>query len=638
MKGEYPMSSLDENGGNLVYRNAVEAIKLKLTLLPAKPGCYLMKNDEGTVIYVGKAKLLRNRVRSYFSGSNDAKTQRLVLDIRDFEYIVTDSNMEALILECNLIKKYNPRYNVLLKDDKSFPYIKITFEQHPRLEVTRKIVKDKGKYFGPYPNAFAAQQTKKLLDRLYPLRKCHVLPEKVCLYFHLGQCLAPCEYDVSSATNERMVQEISRFLNGGHEQIKQEITRKMHVASEELNYERAKEMRDHLIHINTLMEKQTITTHNTAVNRDVFGYAADKGWMCVIILYIRQGKMMERHASIFPYYGEEYDDFTTYVTQYYSDNPALPKEVLLPAEKFVPGEEELHLDESALLSEESLDVKNALESWLNFKVYMPQRGLKKQIVEMACNNARLALEERYRLLEKDEARSIKAVENLGSWLGTQVIYRIEAFDNSNIQGTNPVSAMVVFIDGKPDRKLYRKYKIKTVQGPDDYETMREVVRRRYERVLKENLPLPDLIVIDGGKGQISAAVDVLENELGLFIPVCGLIKDAKHKTAQLIIGNPPEVVPIPRDAQEFYLLQRIQEEVHRFAITFHREIRAKSMIASQLDSIPGIGDKRKKMLIKHFGSLKKLKEATIEDLLPLGLGMKLAQVIISSLLEDESSL
>ncbi len=637
MEGECRMSGLDENDGNQLYRNAMDAIKHKLTLLPAKPGCYLMKNKDGLVIYVGKAKLLKNRVRSYFSGSNDAKTQRLVLDIHDFEYIVTDSNMEALILECNLIKKYNPRYNVLLKDDKSFPYIKITYEEHPRLEVTRKIIKDKGKYFGPYPNAFAAQQTKKLLDRLYPLRKCHVLPEKVCLYFHLGQCLAPCEYEVSSATNERMVQEISRFLNGGHEQIKQDITRKMHAASEELNFERAKEMRDHLIHINALMEKQTITTHNTAVNRDVFGYAADKGWMCVIILYIRQGKMMERHASIFPYYGEEYDDFTSYVTQYYSDNPALPKEVFLPAEKLAPGEEKLQTEESVALSEESLDVKDALESWFNFKVFMPQRGLKKQIVEMACNNARVALEERYRLLEKDEARSIKAVENLGGWLGTQVIHRIEAFDNSNIQGTSPVSAMVVFIDGKPDRKQYRKYKIKTVQGPDDYETMREVVRRRYERVLKENLPLPDLIVIDGGKGQISAAVDVLENELGLFIPVCGLLKDAKHKTAQLIIGNPPEVVPIPRETQEFYLLQRIQEEVHRFAITFHREIRAKSMIASQLDAVPGIGEKRKKMLIKHFGSLKKLKEATIEDLLPLGVGTKLAQVIISSLREEEPS-
>ncbi|HEY0827898.1 MAG TPA: excinuclease ABC subunit UvrC [Bacilli bacterium] len=628
------MSGLDENDGNQVFRSAADAIKHKLTLLPAKPGCYLMKNKDGLVIYVGKAKLLKHRVRSYFSGGNDAKTQRLVLDIHDFEYIVTNSNMEALILECNLIKKYNPRYNVLLKDDKSFPYIKITFEKHPRLEVTRRIVKDKGKYFGPYPNAFAAQQTKKLLDRLYPLRKCHVLPEKVCLYFHLGQCLAPCEYEVSAAANERMVQEISRFLSGGHDQIKQEITRKMHAASEELNFERAKEMRDQLIHINALMEKQSITTYNTAVNRDVFGYTADKGWMCVIILYIRQGKMMERHASIFPYYGEEYDDFTTYVTQYYSDNPALPKEVFLPAEKFAPHEENLDADEFAALSEESLDVKNALESWFNFKVFMPQRGLKKQMVEMACNNARAALEERYRLLEKDEARSIKAVENLGSWLGTQMIHRIEAFDNSNIQGTNPVSAMVVFIDGKPDRTQYRKYKIKTVQGPDDYETMREVVRRRYERVLKENLPLPDLIVIDGGKGQISAAVDVLENELGLFIPVCGLIKDAKHKTAQLIIGNPPEVVPIPRDAQEFYLLQRIQEEVHRFALTFHREIRAKSMIASELDAIPGIGEKRKKMLIKHFGSLKKLKEATTEDLLPLGVGTKLAQVIISSLLED----
>jgi excinuclease ABC subunit C len=604
---------------------AQETIKNKLLLLPDKPGCYLMKNGEGKIIYVGKAKVLKNRVRSYFSGSHDAKTQRLVSEIRDFEYIVTASNMEALILECNLIKKYHPRYNVLLKDDKSFPYIKITSEQHPRLEVTRKVVKDKGKYFGPYPNAFAAQQTKKLLDRLYPLRKCRTLPEKVCLYYHLGQCIAPCEFEVTPAVYEQMVLEISRFLSGGHEQIKEELSEKMLAAAEELNFERAKELRDQIAHIETVMEKQTITTAD-AVDRDVFGYAVDKGWMCVQILYMRQGKMVERHASVFPYYGEEYEDFTSYVTQYYSDNPALPKEILLPDR---PGVD------SSTSTEEKLDIKDALESWIKVKVHLPQRGLKKQTVAMACDNARMALNEKFRLIERDEERTIKAVENLGEWLGTGVIHRIEAFDNSNIQGTNPVSAMVVFIDGKPERKEYRKYKIRTVQGPDDYETMREVIRRRYERVLKETLPLPDLIVIDGGKGQISAAIDVLENELGLFIPVCGLVKDAKHKTAQLMIGSPPEAVPIPRDSQEFYLLQRIQEEVHRFAVTFHRETRGKSMVYSQLDAIPGIGEKRKKRLLKHFGSLKKIKEASIEDFRPLGIGDKLAGDILTALQGEE---
>ncbi|SFK76534.1 Excinuclease ABC subunit C [Paenibacillus sp. 1_12] len=674
-------------------KQRAEHIRSKLALLPEKPGCYLMKNKEDTIIYIGKAKVLRNRVRSYFTGSHNAKTHALVNEIASFEYIVTASNVEALILECNLIKKHHPRYNVLLKDDKSFPYIKITHETHPRLEVTRRVLKDKGKYFGPYPNAFAAQQTKKLLDRLYPLRKCKKLPDRVCLYYHLGQCIAPCEYEVDQETYDQMVQEISRFLNGGHDEIKKDLTRKMHEASEELNFERAKELRDHVLHIDQVMQKQNITTTDS-MDRDIFGYAVDKGWMCVQILYMRQGKLIERHASMFPYYGDEYDDFVTFITQYYSDNPALPKEIFLPLEAVTAlpkvmaetnteaaaadgnllnvesnaddqnvmesdesdkmigitgtghlgkelarmNAEQLETDEAELGTEIEVakkDVKEALESWLKVKVHFPRRGSKKNMVAMAGDNARVSLDEKFRLIARDEQRTVMAVENLGDWLGTGVIRRIEAFDNSNIQGSDPVSAMVVFTDGKPDRKEYRKYKIRTVTGPDDYGTMREVVRRRYERVLKEGLPLPDLVVIDGGKGQISAAIDVLENELGLYIPVCGLAKDDRHKTAQLIMGDPAEIVPLPRDSQEFYLLQRIQEEVHRFAITFHRETRAKSMIVSQLDSIPGIGEKRRKAMLKHFGSMKKIKEASIEDFRLLGIGEKLAAQILQSLNQDQ---
>lgn len=637
---------------------SLEMIRHKLSLLPDKPGCYIMKNREGTIIYVGKAKVLKNRVRSYFTGSHSAKTQKLVSEIRDFEYIITSSNMEALILECNLIKQHHPRYNVLLKDDKTFPYIKITHEAQPRLEVTRRVYKDKGKYFGPYPNAFAAQQTKKLLDRLYPLRKCKTMPEKVCLYYHIGQCLAPCEFDVTAETNERMVQEITRFLNGGHDVIKDELTAKMLAAAEELNFERAKELRDHIMSIDAVMEKQKINAVD-AQDRDVFGYAVDKGWMAVHIQYMRQGKLIERHVSLFPYYGDEYNDFITYVTQVYIDNPALPKEIFLPGmpeqtedqgmERAGNRDGDQHADQtagegqppetsqadstkvSAQAEAEMKDVREALESWLKVKVHIPQRGLKKQMVDMAKDNARNALEEKFRLVARDESRTTKAVENLGEWLGMGKIRRIEAFDNSNIQGTNPVSAMVVFVDGKPDRKEYRKYKVKTVVGPDDYETMREVIRRRYERVLKENLTMPDLIVVDGGKGQISAAIDVLENELGLYIPVCGLVKDAKHKTAQLMMGDPAEVIPLPRDSQEFYLLQRIQDEVHRFAITFHRETRAKSMVVSQLDAIPGIGEKRRKALLKHFGSVRKMKEAEVQDFKPLGIGEKLASEILKAL-------
>jgi excinuclease ABC subunit C len=622
---------------------AMENIRHKLALLPDQPGCYLMKNDEGRIIYVGKAKVLKNRVRSYFSGSHDGKTQKLVSEIRDFEYIVTASNTESLILECNLIKEHFPRYNVLLKDDKSFPYLKITHEAHPRLEVTRRIVKDKGKYFGPYPNAFAAQETKKLLDRLYPLRKCNTLPDKVCLYYHLGQCVAPCEYPVEQAVYDEMIGEISRFLNGGHTEIKRELKRKMEVAADELSFERAKEYRDQMIAIESLMEKQTINMAD-AMDRDVFGYVVDKGWMCVQILYMRQGKMIQRHVSVFPYYGEAYEDFLSYVTQYYSDNPALPREMLLPAPpeagvKQLSALESVSLqtkgengdDTDSVDEREAAEVGDSLRQWLKIKVSVPRRGAKRQLVAMACDNARVALEEKFRLIERDESRSVKAVEGLAEWIGIPSANRIEAFDNSNMQGASPVSAMIVFTNGKPDKKEYRKYNVKTVQGPDDYETMREVVRRRYERVLKEGLLLPDLIVVDGGKGHIASVVDVLVNELGLDVPVCGLAKDAKHRTAQLLVGDPPEVVPLPRDSQEFYLLQRIQDEVHRFAITFHREKRGKSMIASRLDAIPGIGEKRRKQLLSHFGSLKAIREASVEDFKAVSIGEALAGRILEAL-------
>ncbi|WP_408892728.1 excinuclease ABC subunit UvrC [Paenibacillus taichungensis] len=673
---------------------ALEQIRHKLALLPDMSGCYLMKNSEGTIIYVGKAKVLKNRVRSYFIGSHNGKTQRLVSEIRDFEYIVTGSNMEALILECNLIKKHMPRYNVLLKDDKTFPYLKITNEKHPRLEVTRRVLKDKAKYFGPYPNSYAAHQTKKLLDRMYPLRKCGVMPKEVCLYYHMGQCLAPCVQEVGKEQYDEISQEISSFLSGGHEEIKKDLQRKMQEAAEDLYFERAKELRDQVIAIDAMMEKQKITMAD-ARDRDVFGFAIDKGWMCVQILYMRQGKMIERHVSTFPFYGEAYSDFMSYVTQYYSDNPALPQEILLPempkdlaagddsADAAVTAESEqtTHLAQDSAMDlrvaesrasygdiqpeaeaeeaamaiqddavaqedvsadkqppgfEDPSQVAAALQEWLEIKVHIPQRGLKRQMITMAVDNARVALEEKFRLIERNEERTSKAAEGLGRFIGLDQLHRIEAFDNSNIQGTNPVSAMIVFTDGKPDKKEYRKYKVRSVEGPDDYETMREVIRRRYERVLKENLTQPDLIVVDGGKGQISAAVDILENELGLFIPVCGLVKDAKHKTSQLMIGNPPEVISLPRDSQEFYLLQRIQEEVHRFAISFHREQRGKSMVTSRLDAIPGIGEKRRKLLLKHFGSLRKIKEASVEDFRPLSIGDKLANQIIAALRDEES--
>lgn len=585
------------------------SLKDKLAVLPDKPGCYLMKNEEGEIIYVGKAKVLKNRVRSYFTGSHDGKTQLLVSEIADFEYIVVSSAIEALILECNLIKKHNPRYNVKLMDDKTYPYIKITNEAQPRLEITRKVLKDKARYFGPYANAGAASEVKKLLDRLYPLRKCKTMPKQVCLYYHLGQCLAPCVYEVEAAENQRLVEEIARFLDGGHEEMKKQLTEKMQQAAENMEFERAKEYRDQIRSIEAVMEKQKVTFTDT-VDRDIIGFSVEKGWMCVQVFYMRQGKMIERDTTSFPYYGGEKEDFMSYVSQFYFDKQnALPREILLPEES-----------DPELLAE-----------WLGVKVHAPKHGKKRELVQMASENARIALQEKFALMSKDDARTIQAVHNLGHILGIGTPHRIEAFDNSNIQGTEPVSAMVVFTDGRPDKKEYRKFKIKSVEGPDDYGSMREVVRRRYTRLLKENQTLPDLIVIDGGKGQISAAMDVLENELGLYIPVCGLAKDEKHKTAQLLYGNPPEPVELKRDSYEFYLLQRVQDEVHRFAITFHRQARTKTMLSSQLDDIPGIGEKRRKLLFQHFGSLKKMKEATVEDFRQLGIGDKLAREIIAHL-------
>lgn len=588
-------------------------IKEKLKVLPAKPGCYLMKDKHGTVIYVGKSKMLRNRVRSYFIGAHDEKTQRLVMEIVDFEYIVTSSEIDALILEMNLIKKYNPKYNVMLKDDKSYPYIKITNERHPQLLITRKLKKDGGKYFGPYTNVIAARETKKLLDRIYPLRKCNNPPGKYCLYYHLGQCLACGEEEVPKEKYDQIIQEITRFLQGGYKEIKEELQQKMFEASEQLNFERAQELRDQIHAIEAVMEQQKVT-FSEKIDIDIFGYSYNKGWMCIQVFYIRQGKLIERDVSIFPFYSEAKDAFISFIGQFYLHHRNLkPKQILVPIGT------DAHL----------------LKELLETDVHTPFRGQKRELVELATKNAQIALEERFTLIELDEERTIKSVEKLGDILGIETPHRIEAFDNSNIQGADPVSAMVVFIDGRPDKNEYRKYKIRTVEGPDDYETMREVIRRRYKRVLLENLPLPDLIIVDGGKGQMSVAREVLEDELGLSIPLCGLVKDDKHKTGELLYGDPPEVVPLERRSNEFYLVQRIQEEVHRFAITFHRQLRGKGLIQSELDKISGVGPKRRNLLLTHFKSIDAIKEAEISELTSLGIPKNVAENILFELNKEE---
>ena len=592
-----------------------ERIKNKLALLPDQPGCYLMKDKNGTIIYVGKAKILKNRVRSYFRGSHDTKTERLVSEIDDFEYIVTESNIEALLLEINLIHKNNPKYNIMLKDDKTYPFIKITNEKYPRLMITRKVLKDKALYFGPYPDVNAANETKKLLDRLFPLRKCNPSQKTPCLYYHLGQCLCPYAFDVDPQVYKDMVEEIKGFLSGGHTEIQDRLQEKMAYAAAHMEFEKAAEFRDQIKAIETVMTRQKMTNVDL-IDRDVFGYAVDKGWMCVQVFFVRQGKLIERDVSIFPFYDDASEAFLTFIGQFYQENEHfVPKEVLIP---------------------DDID-KESVEALLATKVLQPQRGEKKKLVKLASKNAAVALNEKFDLIVRKQERTIGAVEKLGNAMNIPAPIRIEAFDNSNIMGTNPVSAMVVFIDGRPAKNEYRKYKIKTVQGPDDYASMREVIYRRYSRVLKEGLPFPDLILIDGGKGQVDVAKDVLANQLGVDIPVAGLAKNDKHKTSELLFGPNLEVVPLERNPQEFFLLQRIQDEVHRFAITFHRQLRSKNSFASKLDNIEGLGPKRKKNLLKEFKSLKNITAASVEELRKAGLPETVAKNVYRHLHQETTS-
>ncbi|AKG74214.1 excinuclease ABC subunit UvrC [Salinicoccus halodurans] len=587
----------------------MEDLKLKLSVLPTEPGCYLMKDRHGIVIYVGKAKNLRNRVKSYFSGAHDEKTMRLVSEITDFDFIVTNSEVESLLLELNLIKKHYPRYNILLKDDKSYPFIKITKEEHPKLIVTRTVKPKTGTYFGPYPNAYSAHETKKLLDRIYPLRKCNTMPDKLCLYYHIGQCLGPCVYDVSQEQYKEMIDGITRFLNGDTKQIVGELREKMQKASEDLEFEKAKEYRDLMGHIDATMNKQKMMTKDMTA-RDCFGFSVSKGWMAISVLLVRNGNLIEKKAEMFPIQDDVQEEFYRYIAQFYDlKSNLLPKEV--------------HITKG-------LD-REIIDEYLPVDVVQPKRGQKKEMVDLANKNAEIALKNKFEIIEKDEARTIGAIESLGEILNIETPIRIEAFDNSNIQGVDPVSVMISFIDGKPSKKDYRKYKIRTVKGPDDYASMAEAVRRRYTRVLKEHLPLPDLIIVDGGIGHMNTVKSVLLDELSLDIPVAGLAKNDKHKTAELLYGESAEIVPMKKNSQEFYLLQRIQDEVHRFAISFHRNTRSKTSVTSVLDGIEGVGPKRKQKLLSHFGSIKRMKEKDVGSFTEIGIPAPIAKRILEKL-------
>lgn len=566
----------------------MDRIKEKLKLLTTEPGCYLMKNSSSQIIYVGKAKNLKRRVSSYFNKEHTGKTKALVENIKDFEYIVTATEVESLLLEINLIKKYSPKYNIMLKDNKSYPYIEITSEKYPRLIISRprKIKGHKGKLFGPYPNAYAARKTVELLNRIYPFRKCHTMDKKVCLYYHIGQCLGYCEKNVNEEITNNMINEVTSFLKGNYKEVRKKISNLMYEASNSLNFERAIEYKDMIEYIDKVLEKQKISL-NDNITRDVINYYVKNDYISFQVLHLRDGRINMRDGEVFPLIDDLRDTLSYFVTSFYDKNK-VPKEVLVSAE---------------------FDT-NLLQQALQTKVLVPQKGIKKKIVNMAYDNAKIVLDERFELISRDEKRTFEANEELGKIIGIQDLKRIEAFDNAHLFGTYTVSGMVVFKNGKPDKKEYRKYKINS-GSKDDYHTMQEVIYRRYYRVLHDKLERPDLIIVDGGIIQVNAAKEII-NSLYLNIPVLGLKKNDKHATTALISAE--KEYEIEKTSDVFHLLTRIQDEVHRYTITYHKDIRSKSSLSSILDNVPGIGDKRKKDLLKKYKTITKLKSLSKKEL------------------------
>lgn len=566
-------------------------LKEKLKTIPHLPGSYQMRNINNTVIYVGKAKDLYKRVNSYFKGNVTGKTAKMVSEVVDFTYITTSTEQEAFILELNLIKEYDPKYNILLKDDKSYPYIEYISKPYPKLKVSRYLSvkkKDKKLLFGPYPNAYAARKIVNLINRLYPLKKCEGMPKNVCLYFHIGECLGYCEKNVNQKALENMEKEILEFLRGNDKILIDKIIKKIEMFSNNLNFETALELKKELDYIKVVLDKQKVELHDY-INRDVIGFDALDGIVSVQILFIRNGKIIGGNNDKFYLISDLEDEVNSYILKYY-ERHEIPKEILV---------------EDNLNSE-------IISNILNTKVYVPIKGKKKNLVEMAHVNAKISLEQEMTIIKNDEKRSILANEELRKLLNLDVLDRIDSFDNSNLFGTFAVSGMVVFKNGKPAKNEYRKYKV-SVDKNDDYNTMREVIYRRYYRCMVEKLEMPDLILVDGGINQINACKSILD-ELHLPIKVCGLRKDDHHRTNELIDGDTLEVIKIPRMSDVFHYLTRIQDEVHRYTINYHKQIRSKGSIASVLDNIEGIGKVRKKELIKKYGGIKKMKEASIEEL------------------------
>lgn len=549
-----------------------QKIKDKLDLLPKQPGCYLMKDSNNTIIYVGKAKNLYNRVRSYFTGSHDAKTTRLVSMIVDFDYIITTTETEALVLENNLIKEYNPKYNIMLTDDKTYPYICITNETHPRIIYTREVSKKIGKYYGPYPNAKAAKDTVNLLNRLYPLRKCTKLPKKECLYYHLGQCLAPCIKEITVEDYKPLLNKIHKILKGDFTSEVKELRELMHKAADSLEFEKAIEYRNIIDGLNSLQEDQKMDSN--LVDSDIFGFYHQDSYISIQVFHIRNGKMIQRNGYLHEFIGSVEENFVNFIVQFYlHNNNPIPREIIIPNINY-------EFDFSMILQN---------------RLTIPKRGQKKELVELVNLNAKEKINELLQKKQLEYNRTMGAIIELGKVLNISPPIKIEAFDNSNIQGHSPVSAMVVFKEGVPAKKLYRKYKIRTVTGPDDTKTMHEVISRRYRRIKAQNDAYPDLIIVDGGASQVNSALKALE-EFGVMIPVLGLVKDEKHRTSSLYFKE--KNIQINKSSDLFFFLEFLQNEVHRYAITFHHQVHSQNTFSSALDDIPGIGDVRKRQILK----------------------------------------
>lgn len=591
---------------------ASKYLEHKLALLPDRPGCYLMKNINGQIIYVGKAKNLKNRVRSYFKSSHTGKVAKMVSEVADFDTIITDSNKESFLLEITLIQKHQPYFNIKLKQTTGYPYIKITNERDPQTMITGQVKKDGATYFGPYPNVYAAEETLNFIQKIYPLRRCNGYQGRPCLYYHMGQCLGACFKKVPKEKYDAQIKKIKSFLNGNVSVARRELTKRMKQASANMQYERAAELRDQLHYIEVTVQKQKIIT-NDKTPRDLFNFYMDKGWLSIQVFFIRSARLMKREKRLFPVVDSAEEEMTSFILQFYNrKNNIKPKEILLP--KGLPNKD--------------------IESILGVPVRTPQRGSKRDLMKMAGENARMVLDEKFRLLEMDHEKTTGAMKEITDALGLPEGHKIEAFDHSHIQGSDLVSAMVVFIDGEPNKKLYRKYKLRTVDHADETASTHEVIRRRYSRLLKEHKPMPDMIFMDGGEIQMNAVKDVLVNELGLDIPVVGMVKNDKHRTADLLFGDHDQHVHLDPHSQGFFLVQRIQDEVHRFAITYHHKVHTKHSLSSRLDEIHGVGPRTRNKLLRKYGSINNIAEASVDDIHSLGISKKTSQLIKVSLQKE----